>query len=128
MLSVKKKKTIKIARLLGLFLAGELIHQWFSSTKVIIKNYGISFGISGWVFIFLSIILVVFLTKIWWQNSFKGIDLMVVGGWINLIDRIIFGYVRDYWQIGRIYNNLADWMIQVGVIIFLSQTWIKKLK
>ena len=128
MLNVKKKKTIKVARLLGIFWIGKLIHFWLSSTRVIIKNYGVSFGVSGWIFIFLSIVLVVFLTKIWWKNSFKGIDLIVAGGWINLIDRINFGYVRDYWQVGRIYNNLADWMIQVGVIIFLSQIWIRKLK
>ena len=53
---------------------------------------------------------------------------MSVGGWINLIDRLIFGYVRDYWTLGWVYNNLADWLIQIGIIIFLSELWIKKLK
>jgi lipoprotein signal peptidase len=71
---------------------------------------------------------VVLLTIIWWKNNLLGISLVMVGGWINLFDRIIFGYVRDYWQLGWVYNNLADWIIQVGVIMFLSKLWIKKLK
>lgn len=128
MLSAKKKKTIKIVCLLEIFLVGEFIHHWLSSTRVIVRNYGVSFGISGWFFILLNIVLVILLTKFWWENNFKGIDLIVAGGFVNLVDRINFGYVRDYWQIGWVYNNLADWIIQVGVIIFLSQLWIRKLK
>ena len=97
-------------------------------TNNVTKNYGISFGISGWFYILLSLVFVVLLSIIWWKDKFFGINLIVVGGWINLIDRIIFGYVRDYWNLGWIYNNLPDWMIQVGVIIFLLEIWIKKLK
>lgn len=126
MLSVKKKKKIKIGAVLGLWLIGELAHQWLSVTRVVVKNFGISFGIGGWFFIFLNVIIVVLLTRIWWKNNLAGINLVIVGGWINLIDRIFFGYVRDYWQFGWVYNNLADWMIQIGVIIFLSKIWIKK--
>lgn len=128
MLSVKKKKKIKIGTALGLWLIGELAHILLLSTREIIRNYGISFGIAGCFFVFLNVIFVILLTKVWWESDFKGISLVLVGGWINLIDRIIFGYVRDYWQLGWIYNNLADWMIQVGVIIFLSKIWIQKLK
>ena len=126
MLSVKKKKKIKIGAVLGLWLIGELVHQWLSVSRVVVKNFGISFGIGGWFFIFLNVIFVVLLTRIWWKNNLAGINLVIVGGWINLIDRIFFGYVRDYWQFGWVYNNLADWMIQIGVIIFLSKIWIKK--
>jgi len=113
---------------LVIWLIGELIHHWLSSTNVVVKNYGISFGVRGWFFIFFNVIFVVLLTRIWWKNNLAGINLVIVGGWINLIDRIFFGYVRDYWQFGWVYNNLADWMIQIGVIIFLSKIWIKKLK
>jgi lipoprotein signal peptidase len=128
-LNVKKKKNLnKIATILGIWLGGELIHYRLSTNLVVVKNYGISFGISGRFFIFLNIIFVVLLTIIWWKNNLLGISLVMVGGWINLFDRIIFGYVRDYWQLGWVYNNLADWIIQVGVIMFLSKLWIKKLK
>lgn len=111
-----------------MWLVGELAHHWLSVTRVVVENYGISFGVRGWFFIFLNVIFVVVLTRIWWKNNLAGINLVVVGGWINLIDRIYFGYVRDYWQFGWVYNNLADWMIQIGVIMFLSKIWIKKLK
>lgn len=126
MLSVKKKKKIKIGAVLGLWLIGELAHHWLSVARVVVKNFGISFGIGGWFFIFLNVIFLVLLTRTWWKNNLAGINLVIVGGWINLIDRIFFGYVRDYWQFGWVYNNLADWMIQIGVIIFLSKIWIKK--
>ena len=128
MLSVKRKKRVKIGTVFGVWLIGMLAHCWLSTSREVIKNYGISFGISGWFFIFLNVIFIIFLTKAWWKNDFFGINLVMVGGWINLIDRIFLGYVRDYWQLGWVYNNVADWMIQLGVIIFLSQLWIKKLK
>lgn len=111
-----------------MWLIGVLTHNWLSSMLIITKNYGISFGIEGWFFVLLSIIFVVILSITWWKNNFVGISFIVAGGWINLIDRIIFGYVRDYWQFGWIYNNIADWIIQIGVIIFLMEIWTKKLK
>jgi len=125
---VKKKKNLKVATILSIWFGGELVHCWLSSNRVVIKNYGISFGIGGWFFIVLNIIFVLLLTKIWWKNNSFAIGLVVAGGWINIIDRMFLGYVRDYWQIGWVFNNLADWVIQVGVIIFLLEIWIKKLK
>ena len=128
MLNVKKKKKLSFVVILSIWLLGELVHFSLASTNNIIKNYGISFGINGGFFIILNIIFVFILTKIWFKNNLLSLGLMLVGGWINLIDRLIFGYVRDYWYLGRVYNNLADWLIQIGVIIFLSELWIKKLK
>jgi lipoprotein signal peptidase len=125
---VKKKKKLSFVVILSIWLLGELVHFSLASTNNIIKNYGISFGINGGFFIILNIIFVVILTKIWFKNNLLSLGLMSVGGWINLIDRLIFGYVRDYWYLGRVYNNLADWLIQIGIIIFLSELWIKKLK
>ena len=128
MLNVKKKKKLSFVVILSIWLLGELVHFSLASTNNIIKNYGISFGINGGFFIILNIIFVVILTKIWFKNNLLSLGLMSVGGWINLIDRLIFGYVRDYWTLGWVYNNLADWLIQIGIIIFLSELWIKKLK
>ena len=128
MLNVKKKKKLSFVVILSIWLLGELVHFSLASTNNIIKNYGISFGINGGFFIILNIIFVVILTKIWFKNNLLSLGLVLVGGWINLIDRLIFGYVRDYWTLGWVYNNLADWLIQIGVIIFLSELWIKKLK
>ena len=127
MLSVKKKTKLKIGIVFGIWLVGELVHYWLSTTKVVVRNYGVSFGIGGWFLIFLNIILLLFLTWIWWKHNLGGISLVIVGGWINLFDRIIFGYVRDYWKIGFVYNNIADWIIQIGVIIFFTYQSVFKL-
>jgi lipoprotein signal peptidase len=111
-----------------MLLVGILTHHQLSKTSEIFKNYGISFGVNGWFFVVLSIIFIVLLSIFWWKNNFLGINFLMVGGWINLIDRIVLGYVRDYWKFGWIYNNLADWIIQIGIIIFLVEIWIIKLK
>lgn len=128
MLSVKKKKRISFGIFLIVLLIGILGHYWLSEVNVVIKNYGISFGLDGWILIGLSIVLVLVLAVFWLRNYDYGSGLMLIGGMINLVDRFVFGYVRDYWKIGWVYNNLADWIIQAGVIIFLSQLWTKKLK
>lgn len=54
--------------------------------------------------------------------------LVAVGGVVNFSDRIRFNYVRDYWNLSGtgIYNNINDWIIVFGVILFLLEyLWIK---
>lgn len=48
-----------------------------------------------------------------------AIALLVGASVSNIVDRIVFGGVRDIWYVPvlGIYNNLADWII-VGVICF----------
>ena len=64
----------------------------------------------------------------WWWNKERDwrLLLIIVGGSLNFIERLIFGYVRDYWQIPgtNVYNNINDWIIFIGVGLYL---W-KKLK
>lgn len=128
MLSARKKKNHKVGLVLIFLFLGGLIHHYLSTKGLVQENYGISFGISGDFFVFLSIISIVLLTVIWWKYEYFGLSVILIGGGINLFDRFIFGYVRDYWQFVWVYNNLADWIIQFGVIIFLMELWIKKLK
>ncbi len=128
MLNVKKKKKLKIVATLALFLIIEGFHCWLSTLGDVVKNYGVSFGVKGWFFVFLNVFFVILLTKYWWKYNYFGLNLIVVGGWVNAVDRLFLGYVKDYWKLGIIYNNLADWIIQIGIIIFLSQIWIKRSK
>lgn len=113
------KKTSSFA----VFLA---IHEVLSFNLAVIVNPGISFGVEMplLLIILINIILIVlFLNRRDW-----GLFLISVGGLINLIDRIRFGYIRDYWQfLGTgIYNNLNDWLIIIGLIIFsLGIIWKK---
>ncbi|MFA6250585.1 MAG: signal peptidase II, partial [Candidatus Shapirobacteria bacterium] len=56
-----------------------------------------------------------------------GWGLIVLGGWGNLIDRMRFGFVRDYWPIGSsgIYNNLMDYFIVAGMVSLIIKLWKK---
>lgn len=104
----------------------ELIHNCLANNLNIVKNYGISFGINGMFFIILNVLFVLLITVIFIRLDFWSLGFLVIGGWVNFIDRIRFGYVRDYWQFGMVYNNLADWMIGLGIILFLINLYGKK--
>ena len=105
-----------------------------------VKNYGISFGIDGTFFIVLSIIFVLlflYLNIKEWRGPAKssafrraGIGLIFIGGAANLIERMILGYVRDYWNFlySGLYNNINDWIIGIGVLFCLIDLLWKKSK
>lgn len=109
-------------------------------SEIIVKNYGISFGINGVFFILLNIIftlLFLYLNIKEWRGPAKssalrraGIGLIFIGAAANLIERIILGYVRDYWNFFHLglYNNINDWIIGVGVLICLIDLLWKKSK
>lgn len=127
---MKKKKNFKY---LGLFLALILeliIHDICSQNGgVVIKNYGLSLSINSSNIIFLNIIFVLILG--WWYvtSFYKSLGLVLVGGIVNLIDRLRFGYVRDYWNLGGgVVNNLNDWIIGIGILLFLIDLIWKKSK
>lgn len=127
MLNVKRKK--KFRELVWVFatLLCWCFHGWFSGLSGLeVKNIGISFGWNGWLVITLSLSLLLILTWFGWKKEYLGIEVVLVGGWVNMIDRIVFGYVRDYWRFGTVYNNIADWIISVGIIVFIWEIWKKK--
>jgi len=94
-----------------------------------VKNYGISFGIDGMVFIVLSVVFV-FIFLILSIKKGRWYWLIFIGGFLNLTERIMFGYVRDYWNFLGIglYNNINDWIIGVGVLFCLIDLLWKKSK
>ena len=94
-----------------------------------VKNYGISFGMNGGVLIILSIIFVLLFLILAIKKG-RGYWLIFSGGLLNLIDRMMFGYVRDYWNFLGVglYNNINDWIIGVGVLICLIDLLWKKSK
>jgi len=127
---VKKIKSFKV---LGLILGSVLeliIHNICSQDgKLIIKNYGFSLSINSQNIMFLNIIFVLVFGWLYLTNSFKSLGLILVGGIVNLIDRFYFGYVRDYWNLGGwVVNNLNDWIIGIGVLLFLVELLWKKSK
>ena len=130
MLNVKKKASLKSIfwLILGTGLGWEG-HSLLANNGEVIKNYGISFGLNSNVFIFLYIFFILVLSYFWWIDQKNGWLLILMGGWINLIDRISWGYVRDYWWFFGVYNNLADWLIGMGSLLILGKyLWQKKYK
>lgn len=89
-------------------------------------NSGASFGINFWGLNILSAVLLVLLFFIWKKDKNWGWLLIILGGLLNLTERIVNGYVLDYLPIfgTNIYNNINDYFIFIGGIIVV---W-KKLK
>jgi lipoprotein signal peptidase len=57
----------------------------------------------------------------------KGLGLILAGGVMNIGERWLWGRVNDYWTVPivNINNNLADWLIAVGVVVVLWELWQK---
>lgn len=59
--------------------------------------------------------------------------LLVGGIWANLLDRIFVGAVRDWLPVPGVYqltgialyNNLADWALALGCILWIYQLFLK---
>ena len=127
MLNVKRKKNLSWLIGLILFLGLWKGHDFVAKNNELIKNFGISFGWDIWGVGLITTVIVLFLFCLWLKSNDWGMFLIAVGGVINLIDRWSFGYVRDYWRFGTVYNNLADWLIGIGVSLFLIKSlWKKK--
>jgi len=110
-----------------------LVEQgWWDKTLVI--NNGISFGLQFGSNQFQTILLIllwllmgwILLTKFGYKSLYIGIFLG--GGLSNLIDRLVWGGVRDWmsWPIIQIDNNLADWAIAIGLAGLVYDIWIKR--
>lgn len=129
MLSVKKKKKLKLACFLLILVSVWLVHSFFSNFfGVEAENIGVSFGFGGKLLIIFSFFLLCWLSCFWWKEDYFGLGLILIGGWVNMIDRMVFGYVRDYWKLISVYNNIADWIIGLGVGIFIWNLWNKNQK
>lgn len=94
-----------------------------------VANSGVSFGwfVNG---LWLVLTVFVFYFLIFRSNEGLGFWIILIGGGINLVDRLRFGYVRDYWQLPMtsLYNNVNDWLIGMGTVIFIYSLWKKRLE
>jgi signal peptidase II len=124
-----------ISKLLVINLMNEyesikVIENFFSLTYV--KNTGVAFSLldgMGILIIIVTIVILYFLGKYLWNNKVSKIDSigygLIIGGAVgNLIDRVVYGYVIDFFDF-KIFGydypvfNLADTFIVIGVIILL---------
>jgi len=94
-------------------------------------NGGASFGIKFLGLELISGFILIILVIIWWKDKkIWGILLMIMGGGLNLMERVRYGGVVDYWQIPftNIYNNINDYLIVIGVIQLIWYIYGRKGK
>lgn len=99
------------------------LHDKISGRGEVYLNSGVSLGweVPIYLLFFFFFIFLFFFTIRGYRSSFwLGFLGLLIGGAINLLDRIRFGAVRDYFDFfGLFYNNLADWFIFLSVIMIL---------
>ncbi|NOZ92989.1 MAG: signal peptidase II [Dictyoglomi bacterium] len=92
-----------------------------------LANRGATFGVSVPYIDIISLIVLLLLSIYAYKYPSCGLSLILLGGFSNVLDRLVYGYVIDYLHIpflpivGHTYFNLADVMIDVGVILLAWQ-------
>lgn len=125
------------------YLAGTLINQ-AEPIKILsflqlvnVKNVGAAFGLfkalGNNVFIALSVTAIVFITIMLYKDrdSRFSLSLILSGALGNLIDRVFFGYVRDFidFSVGNSHwpaFNVADSCLTVGLILLIAMPVFKR--
>lgn len=88
-----------------------------------IINTGVAFGIwtevPNWIVLgaFGVLIACALKTRELWERI--GIMMIFLGGAVNTYQRLILGGVVDNWEIWGVgYNNLADYLIFFGLVVY----------
>jgi len=99
------------------------LHDKISYGSEIYLNSGVSLG---WeiptylLFLLFFIFLFFFIVRGYRSPFWLGFLGLLIGGGINLLDRVRFGAVRDYFYfLSLFYNNLADWLIFLSAVMVL---------
>lgn len=101
-----------------------LLSDWFRI--VLAKNQGIAFSLpifgrwlSVTIFLIIIFLIYVFISKIKKTAYFEAVlySAIILGAASNLYDRLMFGYVIDYFSL-KYYSvfNIADGLIVCGII------------
>lgn len=115
---MKRLKARLVISSLVLLTAHELLARVAS---VVVWNKGVSFGLEVPGVAVLAALILIFWSSRKEENM--GINLVIAGGVTNLIDRLRWGAVRDYWNFGMLSNNVADWAIGLGVLWLVISFW-----
>lgn len=89
-------------------------------------NTGVAFGlfdqqVSSLAVIGLGFIALLVITFSEWQSHPASLSLIWAGGVSNSFDRLRWGGVIDFLPVPffDLRNNFADWLITIGIIVFL---------
>lgn len=113
MWSMKQLKSIFVAGLVFDQLSKFFVQRFWE--QAIVRNPGLLFGIDlPGFFDFWAVLGLLFVfAKLAPKNLAFG---LIVGGAVsNLIDRAVYGYVRDFINLGITTVNLADLAIMIGI-------------
>lgn len=89
----------------------------------VVRNQGVGLGLFSGQTFYLVALGFGALTLLLWKNNLSSASALLLGGAVsNLIDRLRFGYVVDYIDIGSLpVFNLADVAIVVGVVLLVKE-------
>lgn len=129
MLVVNKKRRWLLLEL-GLMLLLTVADQWFKwrfqMRDMVVMNRGGFLGILPSFWWLAGLLGVWFGLFLYWLKQLQGIQrfgmlLILAGGLGNLIDRVLFGSVRDfiYYPMFGFYGNVADILLVIGVLTCL---------
>jgi lipoprotein signal peptidase len=111
----------------GIVAADQVSKWWFVQLDRVVVNRGVTFGWLPGSWWGVGLGLVWFWVFLEWRksqgSSWWGWGMVVMGGLSNLIDRAIWGGVRDfiYYPWFGLYGNVADFILVMGVgILFLE--------
>lgn len=93
------------------------------------ENKGMSFGMmegARWIFVIFTAVAMVVMVYLLFRNKnekrlyYLSIGLIIGGGIGNMIDRILYGYVVDYFRLSFFppICNFADYCIVIGAVLF----------
>jgi len=99
-------------------------------------NQGVAFGIVLPHTVMILVSVLILLLLVWWVirlihfqafGKMFFVLLVLVGGFSNLLDRLLFKSVVDYVSIFSLtVFNLADCYIVIGIIVLLYSYWFKQ--
>lgn len=92
------------------------------------ENHGMSFGMmegARWIFVIFTAVAMVVMIYLLFRNKnekkmyYISIALIIGGGVGNMIDRILYGYVIDYFRVSFFppICNFADYCIVIGAVL-----------
>jgi lipoprotein signal peptidase len=129
--------TVEFESVLMVVLVGldQWSKQWFQMKDLVVFNTGGVLGILPdfwWLWGLLFVWLGLLHHWLGYQRGWYrfGLLLILTGGLGNLIDRLLFGSVRDfiYYPVLGFYGNLADIFLVVGVFICLVTSLLLQYK
>ncbi len=135
----KKRKNLFLKGMILLGLMDLLVQIWLLSQGLSSKNQGFGWGMPfslgwqgdlRWLLIGASTLGLIGLGY-WYKLSVKnkerqGLLMVMLGGAVNLIMRLIWGEVADYLCVAGLCFNMADILITGGVLLVIEDSWKKK--